>query len=112
MAPALQNHLEEFWVLGGQENLSLQPGVDRRGGLGLAVGARLVVADVQFDQGLAAALMSLAWAAGQIVGSGAGGAVAKAAGDALPMTMAAALCLGTLVAYSRLSPPGSLSRRS
>ncbi len=66
----------------------------------------------RLDQGLAAALMSLAWAAGQIVGSGAGGAVAKAAGDALPMTMAAALCLGTLVAYSRLSPPGSLSRRS
>jgi MFS family permease len=66
----------------------------------------------RLDQGLAAALMSLAWAAGQIVGSGAGGAVAKAAGDALPMTMAAALCLGTLVAYSRLLPPGSLSRRS
>jgi MFS family permease len=50
----------------------------------------------RLDQGLAAALMSLAWAAGQIVGSGAGGAVAKAAGDALPMTMAAALCLGVV----------------
>jgi MFS family permease len=56
------------------------------------------------DQGLAAALMNLAWAAGQIVGSGAGGAAAKTAGDALPMAAAAALCAVTLVALTRARP--------
>jgi MFS family permease len=53
------------------------------------------------DQGLAAALMNLAWAGGQILGSGAGGAVAKATSDAVPMAIAAALCAATLVAVSR-----------
>jgi MFS family permease len=48
------------------------------------------------DQGLAAALMNLAWAGGQIVGSAGGGAIAKTAGDAVPMTLAAALCVATL----------------
>jgi MFS family permease len=48
------------------------------------------------NQGLAAALMNLAWAGGQIVGSAGGGAVAKTAGDAVPMTVAAALCAATL----------------
>jgi len=37
------------------------------------------------DQGLAAALINLAWAGGQIAGSGAGGALAKAAGDGVPI---------------------------
>jgi predicted MFS family arabinose efflux permease len=55
------------------------------------------------DQGLAAALMNLAWAAGQIVGSGAGGAIAKSAGDLPPMALSAALCLATLAALSRRS---------
>ena len=55
------------------------------------------------DQGLAAALMNIAWAAGQIAGSGAGGAIAKVAGDMLPMAIAAVLCLATLVAISRRS---------
>ncbi len=50
------------------------------------------------QQGLAAALINLAWAAGQIVGSGAGGAIAKAAGDAIPTGAAAALCAATLAA--------------
>lgn len=45
------------------------------------------------DQGLAAALMNLAWAGGQVTGSGAGGAVAKAAGDGLPMHITAGLCV-------------------
>ncbi|MHB8235829.1 MAG: MFS transporter, partial [Solirubrobacteraceae bacterium] len=49
------------------------------------------------DYGLAAALMNLAWASGQIVGSGAGGAVANVAGDGLAMTIVAALCAGTLL---------------
>jgi predicted MFS family arabinose efflux permease len=53
------------------------------------------------DQALAAALMNLAWAGGQIVGSGAGGAVAKAAGDAVPTGCAAGLCGLTLLASVR-----------
>ena len=48
------------------------------------------------DQALAAALMNVAWAGGQILGSGVGGAIAKAAGNALPMLLAAALCATTL----------------
>jgi MFS family permease len=50
------------------------------------------------DQGLAAGLMNLAWASGQVVGSGAGGAVAKATGDGLVMAVTAGLCALTLVA--------------
>jgi MFS family permease len=58
-------------------------------------------ADVhRLDQGLAAALMNLAWAGGQIVGSGGGGAIAKSAGDALPTTIAAGLCAATLAALA------------
>jgi MFS family permease len=49
------------------------------------------------NQGLAAALMNLAWAGGQIAGSGVGGAIAKVAGDAVPMLVAAAICGLTLV---------------
>jgi len=49
------------------------------------------------EQGLAAALMNLAWAAGQVVGSGVGGALAKEAGDGLTMHVIATLCAGTLV---------------
>jgi MFS family permease len=48
------------------------------------------------DQALAAALMNVAWAGGQILGSGVGGAIAKVAGDALPMLLASALCVATL----------------
>lgn len=49
------------------------------------------------DQGLAAALMNLAWAVGAVLGSGAGGAIAKAAGDGLPMFLVAGLCGMTLI---------------
>ncbi len=55
------------------------------------------------DQALAAALMNLAWAGGQIVGSGAGGAVAKATTDAVPMGCAAGLCGLTLLLSARRS---------
>jgi predicted MFS family arabinose efflux permease len=55
------------------------------------------------DQGLAAALMNLAWAGGQIVGSGGGGAAAKIAGDGLPIAVTAALCAVTLLALGRAS---------
>jgi MFS family permease len=55
------------------------------------------------DQALGAALMNLAWAGGQIVGSGAGGAVAKATSDAVPMASAAGLCGLTLLLSLRRS---------
>jgi FSR family fosmidomycin resistance protein-like MFS transporter len=58
---------------------------------------------LNLDQGLAAALMNLAWAGGQIIGSGAGGGIAKVSGDALPLTTAAGLCAATLLALSLLS---------
>lgn len=51
----------------------------------------------RLDQGLAAALMNLAWAAGQVLGSAAGGALASSTGDELPAGAAAALCIGTLM---------------
>jgi MFS family permease len=52
------------------------------------------------NQGLGAALMNLAWAGGQIAGAGGGGALARAAGDAVPMLIATALCAVTLGALS------------
>lgn len=48
------------------------------------------------DQGLAAALMNFGWAGGQIIGSAAGGAAAKAAGDGPPTIAVAGLCALTL----------------
>jgi MFS family permease len=62
------------------------------------------------DQGLAAALMNLAWAGGQILGSGIGGAVAKATGDAVPMTITAGLCAATLLVLTRLALPRDSKR--
>jgi MFS family permease len=56
---------------------------------------------VGLDQGLAAALMNLAWAGGQILGSGAGGAIAKITTDALPTGIAAGLCVLTLATLLR-----------
>ena len=49
------------------------------------------------EQGYAAALMNMAWALGQMLGAGVGGAMAKAAGDAVPMAVAAGLAIFTLV---------------
>jgi MFS family permease len=67
--------------------------------------AMAMLADVadarRIDQALAAALMNLAWAAGQVVGSGVGGAVAKTTGDGVPVTVAAGLCAVTLVWLTR-----------
>jgi MFS family permease len=59
--------------------------------------------DQRLDQALAAALMNLAWAVGAIVGETAGGGIAKAAGDALPMYLLAGLCGVTLIALLRRS---------
>jgi predicted MFS family arabinose efflux permease len=53
------------------------------------------------DQGLAAALVNIAWAAGQIAGSGVGGATAKAAGDGVPTFVAAGLCVATFAELAR-----------
>ena len=67
-------------------------------------------ADVHgLDQGLAAALMNLAWATGQIGGAGVGGAAAKAVGDGVPVAVAAALCAATLVVIAA-RPPIALAR--
>lgn len=48
------------------------------------------------DQALAGGLTNLAWAGGQILGAGVGGAAAKVAGDGLPTLVAAGLCVATL----------------
>ena len=48
------------------------------------------------DQALAGGLTNLAWAGGQILGAGVGGAAAKVAGDGLPTVVAAGLCVATL----------------
>jgi MFS family permease len=49
------------------------------------------------EQGYAFAIINMAWALGQLVGSGAGGALADAAGDDLPYAAMAALCGATFV---------------
>jgi MFS family permease len=49
-------------------------------------------------QGLAAGLINVAWAAGQVLGSMGGGATASAAGDALPCLAVAAMLVGTALA--------------
>ena len=46
--------------------------------------------------GYAMALINLAWATGQVVGAGGGGALAKATGDGVPFAISAALCATTL----------------
>lgn len=56
----------------------------------------------RLDQGLAAALMNLSWAAGQVLGSAAGGGLAQRAGDELPAALLAGLALCTLLALLRL----------
>jgi MFS family permease len=50
---------------------------------------------VGLDQALAAGLMNVAWAAGQIVGSGGSGALAHLTGNTLPTVLIGALCLLT-----------------
>jgi MFS family permease len=55
----------------------------------------------ELDQGLAAALINLAWAGGVILGSSGAGAIAKAHGDALPMLLIAGLFGLTLLGVAR-----------
>ena len=59
------------------------------------------------DQAHGAALMNLAWALGQIVGSACGGAAAKAFGDAVPTLFVAGLCLLTFAAIRTRTTAGS-----
>jgi MFS family permease len=63
------------------------------------------------EQGLAAALINLAWAGGQTAGAGGGGAIAKLAGDAVPMIAVAGLCAVTLVSLGRSSLRRELAAR-
>ena len=51
----------------------------------------------EIDQAHAAALMNLAWAAGQLVGSAGGGAAAKSLGNQAPTLAVSGLCLLTLI---------------
>ena len=64
-------------------------------------------------QGMAFGLMNAAWALGALIGPAAGGAVAAASGDVVPLVSSACLCATALVATrraerARLSPsPGA-----
>jgi MFS family permease len=51
---------------------------------------------MRVEQGYAFAIMNMAWAFGQLLGSGAGGALADAASDRLAYTAMAVLCAATL----------------
>jgi MFS family permease len=62
--------------------------------------------DSRLHQGYAAGLSNMAWAAGQMVGALAGGAIAGVAGYAVPSLAVAFLLLSTsLYAYRALVPP-------
>ena len=55
-----------------------------------------VAASRGVPQGYAMALTNLAWAAGQIVGAGGGGALAKVTSDGVPFAVASGMCVLTL----------------
>ncbi|WP_354701812.1 hypothetical protein DSM112329_02148 [Paraconexibacter sp. AEG42_29] len=67
--------------------------------------AMALLSDLAEDAGLALgfgfALVNLAWAAGQVTGSGIGGVLAKATGDGVPFGLAAGGCLATLWVLTR-----------
>ena len=64
-------------------------------------------------QGLAAGLINIAWAAGQVLGGVGGGAAASRAGDALPCLLAAAFLLATVAAARQMGTgPTDLARRA
>ncbi|HXE98932.1 MAG TPA: MFS transporter [Solirubrobacterales bacterium] len=58
-------------------------------------------------QGLAAGLINIAWASGQVFGGVAGGVAAAGAGDALPCLLAAALLLATIAAARLATAPAA-----
>ena len=51
---------------------------------------------VGLDQALAFSIANISWGAGQLVGSGAGGALADATADAVPYALLGAVCAATL----------------
>jgi predicted MFS family arabinose efflux permease len=53
------------------------------------------------DQAFGFALLNLGWAPGHLIGSGAGGALADALGDAATYLILAGVCLVTLLAVQR-----------
>jgi MFS family permease len=53
------------------------------------------------DQGIAFAIANLAWSLGQLVGGGAGGALAEATADAVPYALLAVTCAATLLLATR-----------
>lgn len=53
--------------------------------------------DLDLNQGLAFGMCNLAWAAGQGIAAGAGGAIAQATTDFVPYALLAAACLATLL---------------
>jgi MFS family permease len=59
----------------------------------------------RIDQAHGAALMNLAWAAGQIVGAVGGGATAKAYGDIFPALATAGICVLSTAATRRSTVP-------
>jgi MFS family permease len=65
--------------------------------------------DLGLNQGLAFGLANLAWASGQALGSGAGGALAQATSDLVPYGLIGAACLGTLAMF-RFGPRPAASR--
>ena len=60
-----------------------------------------VAEDLGIAQGLGFALVNLAWAAGQTLGSAGSARLAQAAGDALPFLLLSALCVASGLALSR-----------
>ena len=62
------------------------------------------------DQGYAFGLVNLAWAIGQVAGSAGGGALGRAAGDALPYLLLAATCVATLAIRSAAPEPNDIGR--
>jgi MFS family permease len=62
---------------------------------------------VGLAQAIAFGLMNAAWGAGNWVGPSLGGALADAAGDALPFALMALVCLGTLLMLTRGSLAGT-----
>jgi MFS family permease len=60
--------------------------------------------DLGLDYAYGFALINLAWAPGAAAGAALGGALARAAGDALPYVLLAAACTATLAWMRRLSP--------
>jgi MFS family permease len=70
--------------------------------------------DAGLDLALAFSISNLAWAAGHLVGSGVGGALADATSDAVPYGLLGVVCAATLagvIGLGRAAPAGSPAAR-